>query len=213
MTPDPGRYEERYGLTKRVVWTLTVVITLVSVAALVPSSLALKLIALLPALFALPGVARLVSRTTAFRADIAGITLGADPADWPFRRVPAVFIPWADIERVILYRRPSRLSGEYQPYIAVQRREGAPVLPRGNTPALGCPVPGVATGATRPVTDWRLDRERLAAVVAMVAPGIPIVDAGTVPSLDAGTVPSLGVGEPGPELPAGNQAPDREPAD
>jgi hypothetical protein len=45
-----------------------------------------------------------------------------------------------------------------------------------------CPVPGVAAGAARPVTAWRLDRDRLAAVVAAAAPGIPILDAGTGPN-------------------------------
>jgi hypothetical protein len=37
-------------------------------------------------------------------------------------------------------------------------------------------VPGVAAGATRRITGWRLDREQLAAVTAAVAPGIPIVE-------------------------------------
>jgi hypothetical protein len=40
-----------------------------------------------------------------------------------------------------------------------------------------CPVPGVAAGATRPIKNWRLDRERLAAVTAAVAPDIPVIDA------------------------------------
>jgi len=40
-------------------------------------------------------------------------------------------------------------------------------------------VPGVAASATRKITEWRLDRDRLTAVIATVAPGIPILDAGT----------------------------------
>jgi hypothetical protein len=43
-------------------------------------------------------------------------------------------------------------------------------------------VPGVAAGAVRPVTAWRLDRDRLAALTAAVAPGIPIIDAGPGPN-------------------------------
>jgi hypothetical protein len=39
-------------------------------------------------------------------------------------------------------------------------------------------VPGLAEGATRQVVAWRLDRERLTALTAAVAPGIPIIDAG-----------------------------------
>ena len=99
-------------------------------------------------------------------------------------RRPAVFIPWADVERIVLY--PGRkaagfgdylwASGEVE-YIGVQRRDGAPALARGNKQAPWCPVPGVAAGATRPIKNWRLDRERLAAVTAAVAPDIPVIDA------------------------------------
>ena len=45
-----------------------------------------------------------------------------------------------------------------------------------------CPVPGVAAGAARPVTAWRLDRDRLAALTAAVAPAIPVIDAATGPN-------------------------------
>ena len=85
--------------------------------------------------------------------------------------------------------------------VGVQQREGSAALPVGNEQAAGCPVPGVAAGATRRVTGWRLDRERLAAVAAAVAPGVPIVDA------SAG--PGLGVQGPG----SGASAPQLGPAD
>jgi hypothetical protein len=39
-------------------------------------------------------------------------------------------------------------------------------------------VPGLAEGATRQVVAWRLDRERLTALTAAVAPGIPVIDTG-----------------------------------
>jgi hypothetical protein len=45
-----------------------------------------------------------------------------------------------------------------------------------------CPVPGAAAGAARPIITWRLDRDRLAALIAAAAPGIPIVDASTDPT-------------------------------
>jgi hypothetical protein len=32
---------------------------------------------------------------------------------------------------------------------------------------------------TRPITGWRLDRERLAAITAAMAPGIPVVETST----------------------------------
>ncbi len=88
---------------------------------------------------------------------------------------PAVFIPWADIERIILYPAGSGRNGVE--CVGVQRREGAPALPYGNKGAPGCPVSGVAAGAARGMTHWRLDRERLAAV----APGIPIIEAQSDP--------------------------------
>ncbi len=88
---------------------------------------------------------------------------------------PAVFIPWADIEQIVLYPAGSGRKGVE--CVGVQRREGAPALPYGNKWAPGCPVSGVAAGAARRMTHWRLDRERLAAVTATVAPGIPIIEA------------------------------------
>jgi hypothetical protein len=204
VLPDLGCYEARYGLTGRVAWSLAVILVLLAIAILVPEPLPLEMIALAPAVLALPAVIRLASRMTALRADPAGITLGADPAGWPVRRipadpiilvghnleqgwpatyrVPAVFVPWADVERIILYRGPgSRLSEKDVPCIGIQRRAGAPALPWGNTPATGCPAPGVAAGTSRPITAWRLNRERLAAVTLAVAPGIPIIDASAGP--------------------------------
>jgi hypothetical protein len=96
---------------------------------------------------------RAVRPAAAFRADYAGITLGSG-RQLPHR--PAVFIPWADVEKIILY--PGRKAARFGDYIwasgeveciGVPRREGAPALPHGNEQAPGCPVPGVAAGATR----------------------------------------------------------------
>src|ERR1039457_3172818 len=125
------------------------------------------------------GVIDAARRVTAFRADHAGITLGAVPGKLSGRG-PAVFIPWADVERIVLYPAARRGQGTQAQCLGVQRREGAPPLPRGNEQAPGCPVPGVAAGASRRITGWRLDRERLAAVTVAVATGIPIVDASTI---------------------------------
>jgi hypothetical protein len=126
-------------------------------------------------------VLAIARRPVAFRADHAGITLGSDRQ---LSRRPAVFIPWTDVERIVLYpgRKAAGLgdylwaSGEVE-YIGVQRRDGALALPYGNEQAPGCPVPGVAAGATRQIKRWRLDRERLAAVTAAVAPGILVIEA------------------------------------
>ena len=88
------------------------------------------------------------------------------PDKLTFGRGQAVFVPWADIEQIILYPVYPRGQGSYASVqcIAVQRRDGAPALPQGDEQAPGCPVPGVAIGATLRIAGWRLDRERLAAV-------------------------------------------------
>jgi len=177
MLPDPGRYEERYRLTGAALGLASALLAL-GLGLLWHTQL---IFAALTVLAVIPAVLAVALRPVAFRADHAGITLGSDRL---LPRRPAVFIPWADVERIILY--PGRkaagfgdylwASGEVE-YIGVQSRDGAPALARGNKQAPWCPVPGVAAGATRPIKNWRLDRERLAAVTAAVAPDIPVIDA------------------------------------
>jgi hypothetical protein len=177
MLPDPGRYEERYRRTGAALGLVSALLAL-GLGLLWHTQL---IFAALTVLAVIPAVLAVALRRAAFRADHAGITLGSDRL---LPRRPAVFIPWADVERIVLY--PGRKAagfGEYLwasaevEYIGVQRRDGAPVLARGNKQAPWCPVPGVAAGATRPIKNWRLDRERLAAVTAAVAPDIPVIDA------------------------------------
>jgi hypothetical protein len=180
MLPDPGCYEERYRLAAGAAAGLatgliTIGLLFLTVAPWVTG------VVIAVALLALTGPAVAARRMIAFRADHAGITLGAVPGKLIVRRCPAAFISWADAESIILYpAHPGGQGADAQVQcIGVQRRESAPDLPRGNEQAPGCPVPGVAAGATRGITGWRLDHERLAAVTAAVAPGIPIVDAST----------------------------------
>jgi hypothetical protein len=125
----------------------------------------------------MPAVLAIARRPVAFRADHAGITLGSDRQ---LPRRPAVFIPWADAEKIILYPGNTSSGGQAQ-YVGVQRREGAPPLPYGNEQVPWCPAPGVAAGASRRIKGWGLDREQLAAVTAAVAPGIPVIGAGNDP--------------------------------
>ena len=153
------------------------------------------------ALVILMGTGVAARRMIAFRADQAGITLGAEPGRLMVRRGPAVFIPWADAEKII-FIRPGRAPPEDRVRcVGVQQRERSAALPVGNEQAAGCPVPRVAAGATRRVTGWQLDRERLAAVAAAVAPGVPLVD--------VSVGPGLGVQGPG----SGASAPQLGPAD
>jgi len=183
MLPDPGRYEERYRLTGAALGLVSALLAL-GLGLLWHTQL---IVAALTVLAVIPAVLAVALRPVAFRADHAGITLGSDRL---LPRRPAVFIPWVDVERIVLY--PGRKAagfGDYLwasaevEYIGVQRRDGAPALARGNKQAPWCPVPGVAAGATRPIKNWRLDRERLAAVTAAVAPGISVIDARNDPDL------------------------------
>jgi hypothetical protein len=177
MLPDPGCYEERYRLG-RAVGVLASALLALGLGLLWHTPL---IFAALTVLFAIPAVLAVARPPVAFRVDHAGITLGSDRQ---LPRSPAVFIPWTDVERIILY--PGRKAagfGDYiwasdqAQYIGVQRRDGAPALPHGNERAPWCPVPGVAAGATRQIKRWHLDRDRLAAVTATVAPGIPVIEA------------------------------------
>jgi hypothetical protein len=193
MLPDPGCYEERYRLNGGAVLGLAAGLLSVALGLLWHTPVIFTAIALL---LAIPAVHALARHMIAFRADHAGLTLGAVPGKLTFRRGQAVFIPWADAEQIILYPASPRGHGSHAPVqcIAVQRRDGAPALPRGDEQAPGCPVPGVAIGATRQITGWRLDRGRLAAVTAAMAPGIPIVDASAPnPGVEG---PSQGVSAP-----------------
>lgn len=184
--PDLACYDERYRLTGGAVVGLAASLLSVGLGFLWHTPVVFAVIAVILAALTVTmpggGVIDAARRVIAFRADHAGITLGAVPGKLSGRG-PAVFIPWADIERIVLYAA-SKGQGSHTPVqcIGVQRRDGAPPLPQGNEQAPGCPVPGVAAGATRKITGWRLDRERLAAVTTAVAPGIPIIDAGTAPS-------------------------------
>jgi hypothetical protein len=184
MPPDQGCYEERYRLTFPV--ARSAAISLVTLVPALFSHQPLPWVILAPIAFVLatvPWLVAVASRKAAFRADMAGITLGPDPLTWPVRHASTVFVPWSDAEAIALYHGGGAFGWSMgdDPCIGIQRRQDAPALSRGNRPARRCPVPGVAAGAARPITAWRLDRDRLAALTAAVAPGIPIIEAGTGP--------------------------------
>ena len=172
MLPDPGCYEERYRRGRAVFGLATVLLT-VGLGLLLHHQLIF--VALTAVLLAIHVVLTLALPRVAFRADHAGITLGSD---WQLPRPRAVFIPWADVEKIILYSGYTSSGAQVQ-YVGVQRREGAPPLPHGNEQVRVSryPVSGLAAGATLRIKGWRLDREQLAAVTAAVAPGILVIDA------------------------------------
>ena len=178
-------YEERYRLTSRAAVGLAASVLLVVVGFLwhlpvifLPLGAALAVVTAQGA-----GVIDRARRTTAFRADQVGITLGAVPDKLTVRRGSRLFIPWADVERIILYPVHPRGRGGRAVVrcIGVQRRPTAEALQWGNEQAPGCPVPRVPAWATRTITGWRLDRSRLAAVITAVAPDVAILDVSTDP--------------------------------
>jgi hypothetical protein len=188
VPPDPGCYEERYKLTGVAV-SLAGGLLAAGLGALWHTPQ--LIFAAFTVVLAIPAVLAMALHPVAFRADQAGVTLGAVRVLPPR---PAVFIPWADIQEIILYVAGSGRKGVE--CVGVQRRAEAPALPYGNESAPGCPVPGVAAGAARRMTHWRLDRERLAAVTAAVAPGIPIIEAQTAIPSGASGDPIYPLGRP-----------------
>ena len=132
MHPDQGCYEERYRLTFPVARSAAI-----SLVSLIPSrSSAISRcpgLILSPVAFVLatvPWLLAVASRKIAFRADMAGITLGADPLSWPFRHASAVFVPWSDAEAIALYQGGGPLGWRIgdDPCIGIQRRHGRPGL-------------------------------------------------------------------------------------
>jgi hypothetical protein len=179
VVADQGLYEERYRLTGSVALSLAVSLGMLALALHASEGEWLALSVLAFVSVTVPALTTAVGRKVAFRADPLGITLGAAPLSWPGRDSTPVFIPWSDVEQIVLYAGPKsgELGARERQCIGIQRRPGAPRLPRGNGPAPRCPVPGLAEGATRQVVGWRLDRERLAALTAAVAPCVPVIDA------------------------------------
>jgi hypothetical protein len=172
VLPDQGLYEERYRLTGAVAASLAFsIVTLGFSVHGAHSSALLAMSVLAFVTVTMPIVTAAVARRVAFRVDPLGVTLGGDPLRWTRLGNGTVFIPWSDVEKIVIYR-----AGTGRTCVGVQRHASAPPLPQGNRPARLCPVPGVAEGATRQTVAWRLDRERLTALVAAVAPGIPVID-------------------------------------
>jgi hypothetical protein len=169
-----GCYEERHRLTAHAVMGLAMGVVSVGLGAWWwPGLSAAGLVLAVPVvtsaagvIFALPGVAAVACRMVAFRADCMGVTLGAVPDNLTFFGRRSVFVPWAEIEQIILYHANPRGRGERAPVrrISLRRQEGAVAL-----------APAAASGTSRLIAGWRLDAERLGAIAAVVAPGVPVV--------------------------------------
>jgi hypothetical protein len=118
-----------------------------------------------------------LSRKTALRVDASGVKL----CQSPFFRSATASYPWADVQRIVLWRY-QRLD-----YIGVERRKGAPE-PTGpftgpaSRAAVGKTAPGVDPGVAltgAAANSWALDRQRLVEAVAHFAPAVEVADAST----------------------------------
>lgn len=176
---DPYVYEARYGLGGRT--GVMIVISLVFAALGLLPGLSAGVRITCVALFGGGGLLMLgvaATRQVAFRVDASGVTLGGMP---PRYRSGTRFCPWADIERVVLWRQ--RLPhGASMRYVGLVRRADAPPL-AGRRAALAGRVaaraltPGISGDtlmASRAINGWRLDEARLASAVGHFAPGAVI---------------------------------------
>ncbi len=169
VPPDPGCYVIRFRLTGLGAYSVIFGLVLIAVGVFQTQSSLYDRVsfAALGGLVALREIIPIVSRKILFRADPAGTTLSA-PAWFGFSH-STVFIPWTDIKKIALYKitRWTRRGGRTGSYMII----------------MPC---GAAHVRARRIGTWRLDPERLTAVVARAAPGVPVVDAGDVdPWVDA----------------------------
>jgi hypothetical protein len=168
MPPEPGCYEIRFRLTGLGAFRLFGLVLLALGIFRYQSPLYEQVILVaIGGLVALRYVIAVVSRMVLFRADTAGIALGT------LGRLglssSTVFIPWTDIRKIALYKitRRAKRVGQTGSYMVIVAHGGA-------------------YGSGRRIDSWRLDPERLAAVAAAAAPGVPVVDAGDIdPWVDA----------------------------
>lgn len=118
--PDLACYDERYRLTGGAVVGLAASLLSVGLGFLWHTPVVFAVIAVILAALTVTmpggGVIDAARRVIAFRADHAGITLGAVPGKLSGRG-PAVFIPWSDIERIVLYAA-SKGQGSHTPVSA-----------------------------------------------------------------------------------------------
>jgi hypothetical protein len=153
---EPFVYEERYGWNRQSVRLIFASLVLCVAAFIIPmpSWVRLPVMGFLGLGAALLAVFAL-SRRTAFRVDATGVTLRASV----FSRGDPQFYPWRDIQNLVLWQHTRVWC------IGVQRRSAAP------RPATEVPAAGIG------VTDWELDRQRLALAVGHFAPQVQIISA------------------------------------
>ena len=160
VLPDPGCYEERYRLTAGAAPTLGASLFMIGLLFRTEALWAAGVV-IAVALAVVLGPAMAARRRVAFRADYAGLTFGSAPGALMIRRGPQVFIPWGEVDTIVLHPDDSGIAGRSGRVarVEVRRRDQA-------------------GGMTREVSGWRLNRERLTSVTAAVAPGIAVIEGG-----------------------------------
>jgi hypothetical protein len=105
VLPDPGTYQERYRLAGDVGWPLFGTLVFAGLGSVWHTPVIYGVFALVAGVLAARagGVFAAARRVVAFRADYAGVTLGAVPGLLGARG-RAVFVPWADVEQIVLYQ-------------------------------------------------------------------------------------------------------------
>jgi hypothetical protein len=187
MLAEPAAYEARYRWTPLMGGSIAGAAAFVLVGALVPMPLIIRVLCVGYFGFAgVNGLAYVLSRKIAFRVDQSGITLGGSPFRY---RSSTRFFPWGDITKIVIWQRDvpitlwrwTLFSVTFR-YIGLQRRPGAPPVAgdgsgRLDRPAFTAPVVGIAAGAARKVTAWRVSADQLSAAVAAYAHNVAVEEA------------------------------------
>jgi hypothetical protein len=178
VADDPITYETLHGLGGRTGPALLLCLLFV-IGVLVAKVPVAVLIAVL-VVFGGSGTALLVhgvSGRIALRVDASGVTLGGTPLRY---QSTTRFVPWADIERIVLWQRrqprggPLVYIGLAGPADALQADSRVARLAARANALAAPPVPGSTYLGLRAVTGWHLDLDRLAAATTHYAPGVRI---------------------------------------
>jgi hypothetical protein len=172
-------YEARYGLRGRPGIVTTAGLIFAALAALPGMPTWLRAVDI--AFFGGGSLVMLAVAAThhvALRVDADGITLGGTP---PRYRSGTRFVPWVDIEGVVLWRQHLPYHASMR-YLGLMRPPNAPTLTGSRAEAAGRMAAGLLTPgipadivmASRAINGWRLDETRLAAAVNHFAPAVTI---------------------------------------
>jgi hypothetical protein len=175
-------YVTRYGFPPKHWGVIAIAATFTLLAIFLPMGTFLRIATLV--FFGGGGVLLLVaglSRKVALRVDESGVTLGGSPLRYA---ATTAHVPWRDVEAVVLWRQELAAG---MPYIGVLRPHGAPALPgiptgtagrammSATEKLAGAPDARLVT-ASRAITGWHLDDDRLATAMQRFAPGVPLID-------------------------------------